>query len=50
METTTHIQEAGLGLIGWLVVFAAIYFLKDAFGKKDNKKKDDTPNDSNTTT
>jgi len=47
METTFLIQEAGFGFIGWLVLFAAFFFLKDAFGKKDNKKKDDTPNDNN---
>ncbi|MES2852261.1 MAG: hypothetical protein V4698_05060 [Bacteroidota bacterium] len=28
-------QQAGLGLIGWFVVFAAFYFLKDVVFKKD---------------
>lgn len=34
-------QQAGLGLIGWLIVFAAFYFLKDVVFKKDK------PNDNN---
>jgi hypothetical protein len=28
-------QQAGLGLIGWIIVFAAFYFLKDVVFKKD---------------
>lgn len=27
-------QQAGLGLIGWIIVFAAFYFLKDVVLKK----------------
>ena len=38
METIAT-QQAGLGLIGWIIVFAAFYFLKDIVFKKD--KKDD---------
>lgn len=34
-------QQAGLGLIGWIIVFAAFYFLKDVVIKKDK------PNDNN---
>ena len=34
-------QQAGLGLIGWIIVFAAFYFLKDVVFKKDK------PNDKN---
>ncbi len=34
-------QQAGLGLIGWIVVFAAFYFLKDLVFKKNK------PNDKN---
>ena len=34
-------QQAGLGLIGWIIVFAAFYFLKDViFKKKENKEED----------
>lgn len=34
-------QQAGLGLIGWIVVFAAFYFLKDViFKKKENEKEE----------
>jgi hypothetical protein len=37
-------QQAGLGLIGWIVVFAAFYFLKDLVFKKDKQNdKDDQP-------
>ena len=34
-------QQAGLGIIGWIIVFAAFYFLKDVLFKKDK------PNDKN---
>ena len=37
-------QQAGLGLIGWIIVFAAFYFLKDVIFKKDKTNvKDDQP-------
>jgi len=37
-------QQAGLGLIGWIVVFAAFYFLKDVVFKKDkHNDKNDQP-------
>jgi hypothetical protein len=37
-------QQAGLGLIGWFVVFVAFYFLKDVIFKKDKPNdKDDQP-------
>lgn len=37
-------QQAGLGLIGWIIVFAAFYFLKDVVFKKDKPNdKDEQP-------
>ena len=37
-------QHAGLGLIGWIIVFAAFYFLKDVVFKKDKPTdKNDHP-------
>lgn len=37
-------QQAGLGLIGWALVFVAFYFLKDVVFKKDKPNdKDDQP-------
>ena len=35
------IQQAGFGLIGWIVIFAAFFFLKDAIFSKDKKNDDD---------
>lgn len=44
MTTLLIQQQAGLGLIGWLVVFAAFYFLKDVVFKKDKPNdKGDQP-------
>ncbi len=28
-------QQASIGLIGWIIAFAAFYFLKDVLFKKD---------------
>lgn len=36
-------QQAGLGLIGWIIVFAAFYFLKDVVFKKDKPNDNDQP-------
>jgi len=36
-------QQAGLGLIGWIVAFATFYFLKDLIFKKDKPKDNNDP-------
>lgn len=37
-----EVQEAGLGLIGWIVLFVGFYFVVDMVkGKKDKPKNDD---------
>ena len=38
MATLLIQQQAGFGIIGWIVVFAAFYFLKDVIFKKDKDK------------
>ncbi|HNY45271.1 MAG TPA: hypothetical protein PLN58_06495 [Bacilli bacterium] len=35
-----EIQVAGLGWIGWIIVFAAIFFLKDIIFKKDKDEQE----------
>lgn len=35
---------ASIGLIGWIIVFAAFYFITDHFNKK-NKKNDNNENE-----
>ncbi len=41
MEKVIIIQEAGLGIIGWVIVFGAIFFITQAFKKKKNDDKND---------
>lgn len=48
MTITLIQQQAGLGLIGWIIVFAAIFFLKDIFFKKDKKNDNQKKTDDET--
>ena len=37
-------QQAGFGIIGWILFFVAFYFLKDVIFKKDkDKENNDQP-------
>lgn len=39
-------QQASGGLIGWIIVFAAFYFLKDVLFKKDKTKDNNEQQDT----
>jgi hypothetical protein len=45
-EYTLGIQEAGLGWIGWILVFAALYFAKEMFSKNDEGDSTDKSEDA----